>query len=229
MILETRHSIPEILSRQALFRVLGGMDLVRLAESTREFRIDRNELLFQKGEAALGMHIVVTGQIKLYLPSEAGAEKVVHMAGPGETFGEECIFLDKAYPVAAEASKDSIVLVLERGALLAMLDNNPALARTMMARLCLRFCALVENMESCVQRSSAQRVAHFLAQQAPGDVDRFEIHLEANKQTIASQLNLAPETFSRVLGRLAKAGHILVHGRRITVVDRSALSGYATG
>jgi CRP-like cAMP-binding protein len=229
MILETRHSIPEILSRQPLFRILGGLELVRLAESAHEYRIGRNELLFQKGEAAVGMHLVVAGQIKLYLPSEAGAEKVVQMVGPGETFGEEAIFLNKPYPVAAEASKDSIVLVLDRGALVAMVDSNPALARAMMARLCLRFCNLVENMETCVQRSSAQRVVHYLTQQAPTAADRFEIRLDTNKQTIASQLNLAPETFSRVLGRLAKAGYIHVQGRCITVIDRQALTGYAAG
>jgi len=229
MILETRHSIPEILSRQPLFRVLGGMELVRLAESTHEYRIARNEMLFQKGEGAQGMHIVIAGQIKLFLPSEAGAEKVVHMAGPGETFGEESVFLNKAYPVAAEASKDSIVLVVDRGALMATLDANPAMARAMMARLCLRFCNLVESMETCVQRSSAQRVVHYLTQQAPAAADSFEIQLDTNKQTIASQLNLAPETFSRVLGRLAKAGYIQVKGRCIKVVDRQALSSYAAG
>lgn len=228
MILETRHSIPEILSRQALFRGLGGMELVHLAESTHEYRIARNELLFQKGESARGMHLVIAGQIKLFLPSEAGAEKVVHVAGPGETFGEESVFLNKPYPVAAEASKDSIVLVMDRAALMGMVDSNPALARAMMARLCLRFCDLVENMETCVQRSSAQRVVHFLTQQAPEEeAERFDVRLETNKQTIASQLNLAPETFSRVLGRLARAGYIHVHGRCITVIDAHALRGYA--
>lgn len=227
MILETRHSIPEILSRQPIFCVLGGMELVRLAQATQEYRIGRNELLFQKGEGARGMHIVIAGQIKLFLPSETGAEKVVHMAGPGETFGEECVFLDKPHSVAAEASKDSIVLVVDRAALMAMVDSNIALARAMMARLCLRFCDLVENMETCVQRSSAQRVAHFLTQQAPDEADNFEVRLETNKQTIASQLNLAPETFSRVLNRLTKAGFINVRGRSITVMSASALRGYA--
>jgi CRP-like cAMP-binding protein len=206
MILETRHSIPEILSRQALFRGLGGMELVKLAQATQEYRLGRNERLFQKGHVARGMHILIAGQIKLFLPAENGSEKVVHMAGPGETFGEECVFLNKPHPVAAEASKDSIVLVVDKTALIAMVDSNVALARAMMARLCMRFCDLVENMETCVQRSSAQRVVHYL-----------------------TQLNLAPETLSRVLGRLSKAGHIHVRGRSITVKNAKALLGYVAG
>jgi len=223
MILETRHSIPEILSRQAMFRILGGRELIRLAEQTREYRVSRGELLFQKGERARGMFILITGQIKLYLPSETGAEKVVHLAGPGETFGEESVFLDKPYAVAAEAGKDSIVLDISSPAVLGALETHPGMARAMMARLSSRFCTLVENMETCVQRTSAERVAHYLIQQMPDDVDQCSVELESDKQTIASQLNLAPETFSRVLGKFVRAGYIHVRGRSITVMNGDGL------
>jgi CRP-like cAMP-binding protein len=229
MILETRHSIPEILSRQPLFRVLGGMELVALSQATLEYRVRHGEMLFQKGEAARGMHLVVAGQVKLFLPADNGSDKVVLMAGPGDSFGDESAFLDKPYPVAAEACKESIVLLLDKAALIAAVEANAALARAIMARLCTRFCDLVENMETCVQRSSDQRVVHYLTQLAPAQADAFEVRLDTNKQTIASQLNLAPETFSRVLGRLAKAGFIRVHGRTITVMQANALRGYAAG
>ncbi len=49
MILETRHSISEILSRQPLFRILGEQDLTRLAKATSEYRLSRNEMVLQKG------------------------------------------------------------------------------------------------------------------------------------------------------------------------------------
>ncbi len=64
-------------------------------------------------------------------------------------------------------------------------------------------------------------------QQAPNEADSFDLELNANKQTIASQLNLAPETFSRVLNRLAKDGYIHVKGRNITLRNLSSLRNYA--
>lgn len=227
MIIETRHSIPEILSRQPMFRTLGGLELVKLAQGTQEYRIARGEMLFQKGMETQGMYIVVAGQVKLFLPSAVGAEKVVHMAGAGETFGEEGVFLNKPHLVAAEATKDSILMLVDGNALMSAVEGNPSLSRAMMARLSLRLCALVDNMETCVQRSSAQRVVHYLTQMAPKEADTFDLHLETNKQTIASQLNLAPETLSRVLGRLARDGYIHVKGRCITVRDMGALRAYA--
>lgn len=69
MIQETRHSIDEILSRQPLFRGLDEAELRALAAQTREFRVHKHEILFNKGDTPQGIHVVVMGQVKLYLPS----------------------------------------------------------------------------------------------------------------------------------------------------------------
>lgn len=82
-------------------------------------------------------------------------------------------------------------------------------------------------METCTLRTSTQRVICFLTNLAPpGQPARYEIVLPASKQTIASQLNLAPETFSRVLGHLAGAGLIQVKGRTISVLDTARLRSF---
>jgi CRP-like cAMP-binding protein len=227
MILETRHSISEILSRQPLFRILGEQELIQLAKSASEYRLCRNEMVLQKGHMSEGLHVVIAGQVKLYLPSMMGSEKVVRMASPGDTFGEEGVFLNKACPMAAQAVKDSILLLLDKQVLLDTMSRNVVLSSALMTHMCSRLCELVENLETCVQRSSAERVVHYLVQMAPREGESVDILLDLNKQTIASQLNLAPETFSRVLGRLAKDGHIEVKGRNIKIKSLKALRNYA--
>lgn len=227
MILETRHSISEILSRQPLFRFLSGPELVLLAKNATEYRLSKNEMLLQKGDHSEGLHLLIAGQVKLYLPSMAGTEKVVRMVGPGDTFGEEGAFLNRPCAMAVQAVKDSILLMLDKQSLLEAMERNCVLSGALMTHMCTRLCELVENLETCVQRNSAQRVVHYLMQNAPHEVDCFEIVLDVNKQTIASQLNLAPETFSRVLNKLAKDGHIQVKGRNITVMNMRSLRDYA--
>jgi CRP-like cAMP-binding protein len=227
MNLDSKHVVPEILGRHALFTQLAEVERQQLAQGCQYQPLDRNVMLFQKGDAPKGMHLLLAGQIKLFLPHPGGAEKVVQMLDAGASFGEEGVFLDKPYAVAAQASRDSAVLFIDKYALRAAVDRNHVLAQAMMARLCNRMCELIDNMETCVQRSSTQRVAHYLAQHAPAQVERFDLHLDSDKQTIASQLNLAPETLSRVLKRLTQDGFIHSRGRTITLNNLNALRSYA--
>lgn len=227
MIQETRHSIDEILSRQPLFRGLDVMELRALAAQTREYRVHKHEILFNKGDIPQGIHVVVMGQIKLFIPSTQGWEKVIHMEGPGCTFGEAVAFLDRPYPVSAQATQESIVLVVAREALSQALDSNPLLCRKMLASLCVRLHELLTDIEACTSRTSLQRVTCFLSQQAPVGSRSYEVALGTSKQTLAAQLNLAPETLSRMLGQLSQAGLIEVHGRTITVLDVDLLRRYS--
>lgn len=226
MMLETRHFIPEILSRQRLFRGLDATELARLAKGAYEYRISKNEVLFHKGDIPNGMHLVIAGQIKLFLPASNGAEMIMHMAGAGEAFGEEAVLPNKPCPFAAQANRDTLLMVIEKQVLIEAMKKNCDFASAMMAHMCERMCALVESMETCVQRSSAQRVVHYLTQHAPIEADSFDLELDSNKQTIASQLNLAPETFSRVLNRLSKDGYIHVKGRNISLRNLNSLRNY---
>jgi len=226
MIQETRHSIVEILSRQPLFRGLDETELRAIAAQTREYRVHKHEVLFNKGDTPQGIHVVVMGQIKLYLPSTHGWEKVIHMEGPGSTFGEAVVFLDRPYPVSAQAMQESIVLLIGKEALSRAIDNSPLLCRKMLASLCVRLHELVTDIEACTSRTSLQRVTCFLAQQAPAGSRTYEVALGTSKQTLAAQLNLAPETLSRMLGQLSQAGLIEVHGRSITVLDIDKLRRY---
>jgi len=220
LIQETRHSVAEILSRQPLFRGLSEEELQQIASGSREFRIRKGEVLFQKGDIAEGLHVLVMGQVKLAIPSTHGAEKVVHMCGPGGTFGEAVLFLDRPYPVTAQSTVDSIVLLVAKRTLLVAMDASPMLSRKMLASLSVRLHELLADMETCTLRTSAQRVVCFLNQSLPSLHENLcDIHLPASKQTIASQLNLAPETLSRILGHLSEAGLIKVKGRNITILD----------
>lgn len=229
MMLENRHSIAEILSRQPLFIGLSDAELHQIAQTTREYRVHKNEILFQKGESPQGMHLVVMGQVKLAIPSSTGGEKVMHIANPGQSFGEAVTFLDKPYPLSAQATQDSIVLLIDKQSLLEAIDDNPRLARKMLASLSVRLHELMADVENCALRTSLQKVAGYLLQECPQpSANQCAVELGSSKQTLATHLNLAPETLSRILGQLSKNGIIEVHGRTIEVLDHPRLREVAS-
>ncbi len=210
--------IRNLLSRVPLFDQLDEHELTQIATGTVEQHVRRGEAIFHRGEPCNGFHIMVYGQVKLIAVSPAGAEKVVRLLGPGESFGEALMFLDRPYILSAVALADSMLLTVDKSVLIDELDSNPMMARRMIAGLSQRLHSFVSDVQSYSLHSGTQRVIGYLlqAQEAAGD---SELRLEVGKNVIASRLNLTPEHFSRILHDLSSKGLIRVDGRYITILD----------
>jgi len=223
-------------SKRILFVVLSGLDqfgsldadtLQELQAGASLYRISRGEMLFHKGDSADGVHLVIEGEIKLFFLSANGTEKLISTVSDGESFGEECVLLPGPRRFSAQGTRDTVGLRLRKQTLDEVMAADCTLARALLRSLSGRMDALMESMENCVQRNSIQRVAYYLVQHAPTSSERYELQLAANKQEIAAQLNVTPETFSRVLGRLTRDGLIRSQGRCIEVMSQHLLRACA--
>ncbi|MBU0752097.1 MAG: Crp/Fnr family transcriptional regulator [Gammaproteobacteria bacterium] len=221
--------IPALLSRLPLFQELSSEQIAPIAAGTREKRISKSEMLFQKGDLPKGFFIIVFGQVKLAFPSANGNEKVVEILGPRQSFGEAVMFMDRPYPIFAEALVDTLLLHVSMQAVFELLAADPIFARRMLAGMAVRLHSLINDVESYSLRSSAQRVIGYLLQHCPqGDEceGALEISLPTSKQVIASRLNLTPETLSRIFHELSEAGLITVQGKVIQAHDMRRLREY---
>ncbi len=200
-----------------------------LAQSARVQNAIRHEMIVNRGDHPDGMYLVMSGEIKLLLVSAAGAERIVRLVRAGETFCEEAVLTDAEYVLAARASRNSQVVYIPRSAIQNVMVTHNKFAETLIRLLSRRMHELLVDMELCEQRSSAQRVAHYLVQHAKHDRGAIEVRLSSAKQVIASQLNMTPESFSRVLRRLKHDGFILPRGRySIALTDISGLRSLAS-
>lgn len=216
--------LSDVLRKVPLFNKVEKAELVHMAQWVREFRLDRGEILFQKGDIPHGFYILIEGRITLAFPSEQGAERILEVIKPGETFGEALMFLRQPYPIFSQATVDSLLLDIPEDAIDTLLDKDCHLAKRMLAGISIRLHELISTLEACSMRSSAQRVACMLFHAAPAKgAQEYDVQLPAAKHVIASQLNLTPETFSRVLHVLTEAGMIEVSGRVIKVLNADAL------
>lgn len=212
-----------------LFSELSMDDVGRIAAGCREKSLSKGEVLFHKGDAPRGIYVVLSGQIKLAFPSTRGVEKVVDIVGPRQSFGEAPVFTERPFPVTAEALTDARVILVSSVVLLALIDEDRAFARKMLAGLSMRLHSLVQDVEAYSLRSSMQRVVGYLLEcgadavaSAPGGA----IELPATKQVIASRLNLTPETLSRVFHALTEANLITVSGKQVAIHDIRQLREY---
>ena len=220
--------IPAILANIPLFREMSPEEIERIAQGTRELHLARGDALFQRGDTSTGFYVVIHGQIKLALSSPQGIEKVVELFGPGQSFGEAVMFMDKPYPVYAQALTDALVLHINKNVVFGGIESDPVFCRKMLAGLSIRLHRLIYHVESFSLRSSTQRVIGYLLQDLEEIQKGLDIHvnLPANKNVIASNLNITPETFSRILHNLTDEGLIEVKGKDVRINDVAKLRAH---
>ena len=219
--------IGRALAHLPLIQQLRESEISQLAAGTSEVGLSKGRILFQKGTLLDSFYAVVSGQIKLAFSSPQGNEKVVSIVGPGQSFGEAVMFLEKPSLVFAQALEDSHLLSIAKRGIFAAIDRDSAFARRMLAGLSVRLHGLIQDVENYSLHSSTERVIGFLLQLAGAPANgSIDIELPASKHIIASRLNLTPETLSRVLHNLSESGLISVKGKCITVVDVISLSQF---
>lgn len=220
-------AIGRILSSMPLFSEMSPECLEILGKSTRLLRFDRGETIFRKGDPAEGFYCVFDGKVKLFFVSERGAEKIIEIIAPGQTFGEAVMFINKPYPVFAETLTESQLLYIRRDSLLEAMQHHQQMALRLLSGLSRRMHSLITGMEAlCVQSSQERVIGYLLAEMEKID-DGDTIHLPATKSVVASMLNLTPETFSRILHGLEKGGLLTVDRRVIRALDLQRLREHA--
>lgn len=214
------------LSKVPLFARLRTEELDRIALGTSKVRVERGELVFQRGEPCMGFHVVMYGQVKLSFTSAQGAEKVVDLVGAGQTFGEALMFMGQPYIVTAQAMEDTLLLHVAKPAVFREIQADPEFACAMLAGVSQRMHGLLRDLESYSLHSGTQRVVGYLLKGSSGD-GSSELTLPATKAVLASWLNLTPEHFSRIMADLSARQLIAFKGRRITIPDVARLKACA--
>jgi len=219
-----REIAPEaFLATVPLFKALDAATLARLGAATTRRALKRGETLFRKGDAASGMYVVVYGEVKLIATTPARGPRLAGIVGPGQSFGEPVMFLERPAVVDAQAASDALLMHLPKEAVFDEIERNPRFARRMIAGLSQRIERLVRELDRQALSSGSERFIDYLLRHGRGQAAGFVVALPAAKAEIASQLNLTPEHFSRVLHELAQAGLLQVQGRKITVSDPNRL------
>jgi len=216
----------DFLRNLPLFRELEVSELEAIGAATDERRVAAGTVLFRRGDPCDGFHVIVIGRVKLALLTPAGAEKVVEILGPGQSFGEAVMFLGKPQMLYAEAIADSLLLFIRGRAIMHAIERNPELARRMLDEMSLRLYRLVADIEAYTLKNATERVTGYLLASLPDEIGPegpADVLLAASKSVLASRLNITREHFSRILHELSQAGLIRVSGRNIRILDPAGL------
>ena len=197
-----------------------------LLNNCRELAFHAGELILLPAQKAERSFVILSGKVKIFQLSAKGDEQILHLYGPGETFGEAAMWAGVNYPAHAEAVTDARLLAISRQTLRTIIARNPDVAMGMLAGMSVKlqeFTVLVERLSLKEVPARLAAVLLGLSRQAGSPTFR----LPQTKRQLAAQIGTVAETLSRALAKLKKDGLIEVRGSRITILQAEGLGNLA--
>lgn len=221
-----RHSLLQQLQTIPFFHGLDEPLLRELAQGAIWREYGAGEVLFLEGEPPRGLYYLQQGWLKITKTSIEGREQVLQFLEPGEAFHAIGVFANQPNPATAIALEPVGVWILQREAVMALLQKHPQLAQHVIERMATRVLELVDLVEDLSLRTVMGRLARLLLEDAKGDaLHRPRWYTQAE---IAARLGTVPDVLQRALSSLADDGLIDVGRSVIRIHDREALETIAT-
>jgi len=179
--------------------------------------------VFAPSQQADRFYVILAGKVKIYKISPKGDEQILHLYGPGKTFGEAAMWAGMRYPAHAEVLVDSTLLVVTRSHLKDLIASNAEVAMDMLAGMSAKLREFNRLIEQLSLKEVPARLAYILLE-LPAKVGTNTVVLKQTKRELAAQIGTIAETLSRALKKLKSAGLIEVSGREITILDADGLA-----
>lgn len=187
------------------------------------------QTIFQEGDPCAGLYVVVSGHVRIFKTSTGGREQVLSIDGPGSSVAELPVFDGGAYPASVAAVDDATLLFVSKQAFQELCLTHPQVALKVLRVVGGRLRRLVGIIEELSFTTVRHRLAALLLRLAKKEGtavngDRVVITLPENNQEIAAQIGTVRELVSRNLSRFQSEGLIEIDGRKLTIMNPSALN-----
>jgi len=226
----TSAMVADQLAQSPVFAKAGQDTLHALAANAEPIHLSARQHLFYLGEAANHFYLVAQGSINLYRPSYTGERKIFRTLSHGDLLVETAMFLDPPeYPMSAQAQSDTTCWRLPRADLLRVCRESPEFSLAMLEGMALRISQSLNRIDLLTVGNAAQRLVLYLLD-IHQQQDTAWLTLPVNQAVLSRQLNITPETLSRLLSSFRRAGLIgearrehSAHQMQIVLLDVAGL------
>jgi len=166
----THGQIEAAVRQVPLFSALGEDELSGLIEACRTQHAAAGTQVLSPLEAADRFYVILAGSVKVYKLSPRGDEQILHIYGPGQTFGEAAMWAGIHFPAHAEVLEEATLLVVRRSVLKDLISGNPDFALAMLAGMSAKLREFNQLIEQLSLREVPARLANVLLELPAGRV-----------------------------------------------------------
>jgi CRP/FNR family transcriptional regulator len=189
-------------------------------------RFTAGETIFDEGEKALALPVVLGGKVKMTHYLDTGKEVIIGVFGPGETFAVPPVVDGKIYPASAVAMDDADLLLIKRADFLALLHESSELSLAIIGWLCEMLREKTATIQNLSTASPEHRIGNVLLKLAERDAPSGPVRIALRREDIAKMAGLTTETTIRVIRRLADKEFIRIDHGKIVLDDVEPLRSH---
>ena len=210
-----------------LLHDLGCPVMQRLAVISTILNAAEDVELYQQGEPADQLFIVLDGQLVGLSTSANGTTAVVEVIRRGETLGLATLLARLPRPFGVRTVTPCRLLSIDADGLLGLVEQEPSLVTVLLRAEANEFRALVRQVCDLKLRTTAQRLGcYLLSLSKEQQANTTAMKLPFDKRLLAARLGCRQENLSRAFAALRGFG-VETHGARVILHDIAKLRAYA--
>jgi len=224
-----------VLASLAAIPFFGGLDpdaLERLAASMRSRRFRRGEVIFHIGDPGDALFVIVSGEVKISLPSETGDEAILATLRPGDVFGELALLDGAPRSASASALMPTETVILPRDRFRELIATETGVRDALLASIAGELRRLTIHVEELHFLDITGRLAARLvrlAQESGTPLADGSLRLRTNltQADLAAMVGCTRQSVNKLLGQFTDDGLLRLERDGIVVMDLEGLSATA--
>jgi CRP-like cAMP-binding protein len=175
----------------------------------------KDDIVFSQGDPADAVFYVQRGKVKIAVVSKQGKEAIVAILGPNDFFGEGCLAGQAQRMATVATMTDSVIVRLEKAAIVRVIHQEPAFSGMFMAHLLARAIRVEADLVDQLFNSSEKRLARMLLLLANSGKDEKPepILAKISQETLADMIGTTRSRVSFFMNKFRKLGFIDYNGR----------------
>jgi CRP-like cAMP-binding protein len=223
----------DILKKASFFKGISEIVLEKLIAAGVVQKMKPAEFLFQQGEPAHTIYLVLEGRLKLVQINENGEEVILRYVGPGESAAAGSALSGIPYPATAEVVQEGQTLHWNGKVLRRLMQRYPEITLNILDIVLERLVDVQNRFLELSTERVEQRIARTLLRLMKRNGIKTEegilINFPLSRQDIAEHSGTTLHTVSRTLSAWAKKRLIKSSREKIILTDLHALVSISEG
>jgi CRP-like cAMP-binding protein len=221
----------EALASMELFVGLPSAVLDEVMKRGRVRHLQKETRIFHQGDPADRAHALIEGTVRISQTGDEGAQILIRLIGPGETFGTAALFTDRKYPADAHTLSDAVEISWSEAALLDLIARYPRIALNVIRVLGVRLKEAQERLRELstqrVERRIARTVLRLAGKSGQPIGNATEIDFPLRRRDVAQMSGTTLYTVSRTLKAWERAGWLTSEKQRLVLRRESEIQRIA--